>query len=33
MRPFGFRQAAESWEVAGDPELAFRLLALPTITP
>jgi hypothetical protein len=28
MRPFGFRQAAEFWEVAGDPELAFRLHAL-----
>ena len=28
MRPFGFRQAAELWEVAGDPELAFRLHAL-----
>ena len=28
MRTFGFRQAAEFWEVAGDPELAFRLHAL-----
>jgi DNA-binding MarR family transcriptional regulator len=28
MRTFGFRQAAELWEVAGDPELAFRLHAL-----
>jgi uncharacterized protein len=28
MRTFGFREAAEFWEVAGDPELAFRLHAL-----
>jgi hypothetical protein len=28
MRTFGFRQAAEFWEAAGDPELAFRLHAL-----
>jgi DNA-binding MarR family transcriptional regulator len=28
MRTFGFRQAAEFWEVAGDCELAFRLHAL-----
>jgi uncharacterized protein len=28
MRPFGFRQAAEFWGVAADPELAFRLHAL-----
>ena len=28
MRTFGFRQAAEFWGVAGDPELAFRLHAL-----
>ena len=28
MRPFGFREAAEFWEAASDPELAFRLHAL-----
>ena len=28
MRAFGFREAAEFWEAAGDPELAFRLHAL-----
>jgi uncharacterized protein len=28
MRPLGFRQAAEFWGVAADPELAFRLHAL-----
>ena len=28
MRTFGFREAAEFWEAAGDPELAFRLHAL-----
>jgi hypothetical protein len=33
MRMFGFRQAAEFWEVAGDPELAFRLHALVGAAP
>jgi hypothetical protein len=28
VHPLGFREAAEFWEVAGDPELAFRLHAL-----
>lgn len=28
MRPYGFREAAEFWEAASDPELAFRLHAL-----
>jgi uncharacterized protein len=32
VRPFGFREAAEFWEVA-DPELAFRLHALTGGTP
>lgn len=33
MRPLGFREAAESWRVADDPELAFRLHALVGGTP
>jgi AAA+ ATPase superfamily predicted ATPase len=33
VRPFGFREAAEFWEVADDPELAFRLHALTGGTP
>lgn len=33
VRPFGFRQAAGFWEVADDPELAFRLHALVGGTP
>jgi AAA+ ATPase superfamily predicted ATPase len=33
VRPFGFREAAEFWDVAGDPELAFRLNALTGGTP
>lgn len=33
VRPFGFREAAEFWGVAGDPELAFRLNALTGGTP
>jgi uncharacterized protein len=33
MRPFGFREAAEFWGVAADPELAFRLHALTGGTP
>jgi AAA+ ATPase superfamily predicted ATPase len=33
IRPFGFREAAEFWDVAHDPELAFRLHALVGGTP
>lgn len=33
VRPFGFREAAEFWDVTGDPELAFRLHALTGGTP
>lgn len=33
VRPFGFREAAEFWEVGDDPELAFRLHALTGGTP
>jgi AAA+ ATPase superfamily predicted ATPase len=33
VRPFGFREAAEFWGVADDPELAFRLHALTGGTP
>jgi len=33
MRAFGFREAAEFWRVAADPELAFRLHALVGGTP
>jgi hypothetical protein len=33
MRPLGFREAAEFWGVAADPELAFRLHALIGGTP
>ena len=33
MRAFGFREAAEFWGVAADPELAFRLHALAGGTP
>jgi uncharacterized protein len=33
IRPSGFREAAEFWEVAHDPELAFRLHALVGGTP
>ncbi|MBO0802259.1 MAG: ATP-binding protein [Nocardiopsaceae bacterium] len=33
VRPFGFREAAEFWGVAHDPELAFRLHALTGGTP
>lgn len=33
VRPFGFREAAGFWEVAHDPELAFRLHALVGGTP
>ena len=33
MPPFGFREAAEFWEAASDPELAFRLHALVGGTP
>jgi AAA+ ATPase superfamily predicted ATPase len=33
VRPFGFREAAEFWEVAEDPELAFRVHALTGGTP
>lgn len=33
VRPFGFREAAEFWGVAGDPELAFQLHALTGGTP
>ena len=33
MRAFGFREAAEFWGVAADPELAFRLHALIGGTP
>lgn len=33
VKPFGFREAAEFWEVAHDPELAFRLHALTGGTP
>jgi AAA+ ATPase superfamily predicted ATPase len=33
VRPFGFREAAEFWEVADDPELAFRVHALTGGTP
>ncbi len=33
VRPFGFREAAEFWDVAHDPELAFRLHALTGGTP
>jgi hypothetical protein len=33
MRPLGFREAAEFWGVAADPELAFRLHALTGGTP
>ena len=33
MRPLGFREAAEFWAVAADPELAFRLHALVGGTP
>jgi hypothetical protein len=33
MRAFGFREAAEFWGVAADPELAFRLHALTGGTP
>lgn len=33
VRPFGFREAAEFWDVAHDPQLAFRLHALTGGTP
>jgi AAA+ ATPase superfamily predicted ATPase len=33
VRPFGFREAAEFWGVADNPELAFRLHALTGGTP
>jgi AAA+ ATPase superfamily predicted ATPase len=33
VRPFGFRQAAEFWQLADDPELAFRIHALTGGTP
>ncbi len=33
VRPFGFREAAEFWEVDHDPELAFRVHALAGGTP
>jgi hypothetical protein len=33
IRPFGFREAAGFWDVAHDPELAFRLHALVGGTP
>lgn len=33
IRPFGFREAAEFWDVAHDPELALRLNALIGGTP
>src|ERR1700733_8712795 len=33
VRPFAFREAAEFWDVAGHPELAFRLHALTGGTP
>jgi uncharacterized protein len=33
VRPFWFREAAEFWDVARDPELAFRLNALTGGTP
>jgi len=33
VRPFGFREAAEFWDVTDDPELAFRLHALTGGTP
>jgi len=33
IRPFGFREAADFWEVADDPELAFRVHALTGGTP
>lgn len=33
VRPFGFRESAAFWEVADDPELAFRLHALTGGTP
>ncbi|HET9897904.1 MAG TPA: ATP-binding protein [Streptosporangiaceae bacterium] len=33
VRPFGFRESAEFWEVAHEPELAFRLNALTGGTP
>ena len=33
VRPFGFREAAEFWQVAHDPELAFRVHALTGGTP
>jgi AAA+ ATPase superfamily predicted ATPase len=33
VRPFGFREAAEFWEVGDQPELAFRLHALVGGTP
>jgi uncharacterized protein len=33
MRPFGFREAAEFWGVAADPEVAFLLHALTGGTP
>ena len=33
IRPFGFREAAEFWDVAHDPELAFRVHALAGGTP
>ena len=33
MRSFGFREAADCWGVAADPELAFRLHALVGGTP
>src|ERR1700759_3686947 len=33
MRSFGFREAAEYWGVAANPELAFRLHALVGGTP
>jgi uncharacterized protein len=33
IRPFGFREAAEFWDVVHDPELAFRLHALVGGTP
>jgi AAA+ ATPase superfamily predicted ATPase len=33
VRPFGFREAAQFWDAADDPELAFRLHALTGGTP
>jgi hypothetical protein len=33
VRPFGFREAAEFWGLADDPELAFRVHALTGGTP